>query len=114
MNKLGLGDDVPVEPEGLIETAKGSLVLLSPTQCVMDRLAWFYHNNDRQCLDQSVLVSLAQSVSQARIKKLSEREGALAKYEIYKTTLKQKKIRVDDSSPEGRRSYELTFGLEMT
>jgi hypothetical protein len=39
------------------ETPDGVLRLLRPTECVMDRLAGFYHWNDPQCLDQVVAVA---------------------------------------------------------
>lgn len=35
----------------------GILKIISPTDCVKDRLTWYYHDKDRQCLDQAVLVA---------------------------------------------------------
>ncbi len=43
-------------------TAAGLLRLLSPTDCVKDRLAAFFHWNDRQALEQALLVALDQEV----------------------------------------------------
>ena len=41
-SELIIGDE-PMKPEGKIKEGKFTLRLLSPTQCVMDRLAAFYH-----------------------------------------------------------------------
>lgn len=45
-----------------IETQWGPLRVITPTQCVMDRLAAFWHWNDRQAWDQAVLVASHQPV----------------------------------------------------
>ena len=39
-----------------LETAFGFLRIISPSLCVLDRLAAYLHWNDRQCWDQAVLV----------------------------------------------------------
>ncbi|MNJ96835.1 hypothetical protein D3C87_145680 [compost metagenome] len=80
---IDIGDRVPVKPEGKIKVGKTIVVLLSPTQSVMDRLAWFYFNNDRQCLDQAIMVSLKQTVDLAEVKKWSIEEGQEDKFEIF-------------------------------
>lgn len=49
--------------------------ILTPTQCVMDRLAAFYHWRDRQGLDQAVLVAREQVVDLDEIERWSAREG---------------------------------------
>ena len=85
---IAIGDEIPIKPEGEIKNKYGKVSLLSPTQCVMDRLAWFYHNNDRQCLDQAIAVAKNHQVNLAKIKKWSKSEGAEEKYEIFLTKLK--------------------------
>lgn len=85
---IGIGDDVPVKPEGEIDTKYGKVTLLSPTQCVMDRLAWFYHNKDRQCLDQAVMVAMTHPVNLSKIKSWSEREGSADKFQIFLERIK--------------------------
>jgi hypothetical protein len=49
--ELVIGDE-PMKAEGKIKSGSFTLKLLSPTQCVMDRLAAFYHWKDRQSLQQ--------------------------------------------------------------
>jgi hypothetical protein len=61
-------------------TRLGVLRLLAPTECVMDRLAGFYHWNDRQCLAQALEVARRQSIDLARIEKWSRNENSLAKF----------------------------------
>lgn len=90
---LGLGDRVPVKPEGSIKVGKVKVTLLSPTQSVMDRLTWFYHNNDRQCLDQAVMITIKQPVKISTLKKWSLEEKSLDKFEIFLKALKAKKTK---------------------
>jgi len=49
--------------------------LLSPTDCVKDRLAAFYHWNDRQCLQQAVWVAQERAIDWKEIEWWSRREG---------------------------------------
>lgn len=42
---LGVGDE-QVKQIDEIEVLTGILQIISPTDCVKDRLAWFYHDND--------------------------------------------------------------------
>jgi len=41
----------------------------------MDRLAWFIHNADRQCLDQAVQVASRHPVELKRIERWAKGEG---------------------------------------
>ncbi len=87
---LAIGNEIPVKAEGEIVTKNGKIKILSPTQSVMDRLAWFYHYNDRQCLDQALAVAKNHQVSLDKIKKLSEGEGSLEKFDLFISKLKEK------------------------
>ena len=49
------------------ETRMGTLRLLAPTECVMDRLAWYFHDADTQCLDQAIQVATRHPVDLKRI-----------------------------------------------
>lgn len=68
-------------------TAMGVLRLLAPTECVMDRLAAFYHWDDPQCLDQAVAVARRQDVDLARVEAWSRREGVLEKFRRFRERL---------------------------
>lgn len=71
---LQLGNSA-VTKVGAIETKTGTLRLLTPTQCVMDRLAAFYHWQDPQALDQAVEVAVRHEVKMASIRRWSRGEG---------------------------------------
>ena len=55
--------------------ATGMLKILSPTDCVKDRLAWFYYDHDRQCLEQAVLVARENAIDLDEVKRWSASEG---------------------------------------
>lgn len=51
------------------ETRMGTLRLLAPTECVMDRLAWYVHDADTQCLEQAIAVAMRHPVDLKRIER---------------------------------------------
>ena len=73
-NTLKVGDDLVSSFEE-IKTKSGILKLLTPTDCVKDRLAAYYHWNDRQSLDQAVWVAEVKTVDFDEIEQWSKREG---------------------------------------
>jgi hypothetical protein len=76
---LSVGSE-PVKKIQTIEKIGRKLKLLSPTDCVKDRLAAYYHWNDRPSLEQAVMVSLAQSIDLKEIERWSSNEGIAGKY----------------------------------
>jgi hypothetical protein len=72
-------------------TRFGVLRMLAPTECVMDRLAGYYHWNDPQCLDQAVAVARRQVIDLRRIGKWSQAEGAASKFREFVAQLKRPK-----------------------
>ncbi|HNT27302.1 MAG TPA: nucleotidyltransferase [bacterium] len=83
---LSVGDR-PVREFNEITTRSGYLKLLTPTHCVMDRLAAFYFWNDRQSLEQAVMVARAQSVDMKEIGRWSKVEKMTAKFEEFKAAV---------------------------
>jgi hypothetical protein len=79
---LSVGEE-PVKKIQTIEENERKLKLLSPTDCVKDRLAAYYHWNDRPSLEQAVMVSLAQTVDLKEIERWSSNEGMKDKYPTY-------------------------------
>jgi len=66
------------EPVGVIseiEFSTGVLRILSPTDCVKDRLAAYYHWNDLQSLEQAVLVTRANDIDMKEVERWSKGEG---------------------------------------
>lgn len=83
---LAVGDE-PVREVVQRSTATGNLRLLSPTDCVKDRLAAFFHWNDRQALEQALLVARAQVVDIKEIRRWSKAEGEIARFEAFRASL---------------------------
>lgn len=80
---LSVGDE-PVKVISSIKKRGRVLRLLSPTDCVKDRLAAFYHWNDKPSLDQAVLVCQDNDVDLKEIERWSIDEGMKNKLEIFK------------------------------
>ncbi|HBC43416.1 MAG TPA: hypothetical protein DCZ88_16410 [Pseudanabaena sp.] len=59
------------------------LHILTPTLCVMDRLAAFYHWNDRQSLDQAVMVAKRHQIDFQKVKSWSRKEKQQQKYQDF-------------------------------
>lgn len=76
---LSLGEQV-ITNVAELKTETGILRVLTPTDCVKDRLAWYYHSGDRQCLSQAILVSRNHEIDLDEIKKWSEGEGKLREF----------------------------------
>lgn len=79
------GDPLSRIDEILLPT--GTLRIISPTDCVKDRLAGYYHWQDRQSLTQAVLVAKQNPVDLLEIEQWSEREGKLDKFEDFRAQL---------------------------
>ena len=74
------------EPIGEVVTMQfptGQLRLISPTDCVKDRLSAFYHWDDRQSLEQALLVAQSREIDLLQVQRWSEGEGELDKFEHF-------------------------------
>jgi len=85
-----LGDE-PIGEPAVLSAGGHRLVLLSPTDCVKDRLGHFFHYGDRQGLEQAVLVSLARRVSMREIGRWSRAEGEGAKLVEFRRELTRRR-----------------------
>jgi hypothetical protein len=70
----------PVKQIDEIELSTGILTIISPTDCVKDRLAAYFHWGDRQCLAQAILVAQDRKVDFLEIKRWSIAEGKLDEF----------------------------------
>ncbi len=68
---------------------KNAISILSPTDCVKDRLAAFYHWGDYQSLDQALLVASQQKIDLKEIARWSKKERQMNGFDIFKSRLKQ-------------------------
>jgi hypothetical protein len=71
---LAIGDDDLVEPV-VVRVGRSPVLCLSPTDSCRDRLAAFYHWNDRQSLEVAVRIACHQRVNMRVIRSWSVREG---------------------------------------
>jgi hypothetical protein len=76
---LSVGDE-PVKKISKVKLSTGEFLLLSPTDCIKDRLAGFYHWKDRQCLEQALLVAEGNKIDMKEIERWSEKEGKAEEY----------------------------------
>ncbi len=83
---LSVGEE-PVKAISSMEEKNRVLKLISPTDCVKDRLAAYYHWGDRQSLDQAVLVCRDNVVDLKEVERWSLNEGMKNKFEILKKRL---------------------------
>lgn len=80
---LTLGDFV-VENLNEIHYETGTLQVLSPTDCIKDRLAHYFHWNDRQCLTQAIMVAENHCVDLGELEEWSRNEGKLSDFKQIK------------------------------
>lgn len=83
---LSLGEDFDINIDQQ-ELETGTLRVISPTDSVKDRLAWYYHDGDLQCLSQAVMVATDNNINLDEIERWSEGEGKLEEFEQFKTDL---------------------------
>ena len=84
-----VGDAIVTE-HAKISTSAGVLRLLAPTECVMDRLAAYYHWNDPQGMEQAICVALKCDINLDQIEAWSKRERATAKFKNFAEELKSR------------------------
>jgi len=85
---LAVGEE-PVKQIAEIEATTGILRILSPTDCVKDRLTWYYHNNDTECLEQAKLVAAANAIDLTEVERWSGVEGKSRMFDQIKNQLKR-------------------------
>lgn len=85
---VSIGDEVVQEFE-YHKTPLGTIKMLTPTDSIKDRLAAFYHWNDRQSLDQALLIykAMPNKIDMDDIKRWSEKEGYLDKLQLFSNNL---------------------------
>jgi hypothetical protein len=72
------------------QTAAGDLRLLTPTDCVKDRLAAFVFWNDKQSLEQALMVAKSQQIDLEEVRKWCQTEAAEQSFQIFKQRLRQR------------------------
>lgn len=83
---LAIGDDYQIVPVTR-STAAGRALVLSATDSCRDRLAAFYHWNDRQSLDVAVSIARRNRIDLARVRRWSAREGFTDRFVEFRAEL---------------------------
>jgi len=84
---LSIGSE-PVKNINEIKTLTGILRLLTPTDCVKDRLAAYYYWNDKQALEQAVKVAMDNEIDLKEVRRWSIVENEIVKFDKIKKRLK--------------------------
>ena len=87
---LSVGDGV-VQDTARLTTKVGTVRILTPTQCVMDRLAAYYHWHDPQGIEQAVMVAARHDVDLKLVQTWSTREGNADKFARFVHQLEQRR-----------------------
>lgn len=82
-----VGQD-PISEVREIELGTGIVRVISPTDCVKDRLAAFYHWGDKQSLEQALLISESNDIDIKNVESWSVREGKKTEFGEYERRLK--------------------------
>jgi len=85
---LAIGEDFRIRP--IMRSARRlRALILSPTDACRDRLAAFYHWNDRQGLEAAVQIALRNPVKLAVVRRWSAGEGFADRFEEFRDELKR-------------------------
>ena len=79
---VSIGDE-QLSEFNYLNTRFGTICLLTPTDCVKDRLAAYFFWNDLQSLEQAVMVAKRNKIYLPEIKRWAEKQGALEKYNVF-------------------------------
>lgn len=79
---VGIGEDTSIKPIS-IEFHGAKIKILSPTDCIRDRLASYIHFKARDCLEQAVLVAKKHPFNSKKIKDWCISEGAPKSFEDF-------------------------------
>ncbi|MHC4955902.1 MAG: hypothetical protein ACYTGZ_18805 [Planctomycetota bacterium] len=71
---VGIGEDTNITPDEVTEDGV-TIKILSPTDCVRDRLCGFIYHGTRDQMDQAVLVASAHPVDWNKVEQWVEREA---------------------------------------
>lgn len=85
---VAIGEE-PVQRFNSVKTPLGTIKLLYPIDSVKDRLASFYHWDDREGLEQALNVYAEYTVDLKELEEWSIRERQREKFQIFKKMLKK-------------------------
>ena len=81
---LGIGEDYTIKPD--THKVEGKVIkILSPTDCVKDRLATYMYFKDRDGLDQAIMIANIHPIKLSSVERWCKGEN---NYEVYKEFIK--------------------------
>lgn len=80
---VAIGNQIPIKPEGKLKIKETTILMYSPTQCVMDRLAAWFHWDDRRSLIHALWVCEKHPINLEKIKTWAKKENSSEKLEIF-------------------------------
>ncbi len=86
---VGIGEEVPINNFNEIVCEEGRIVLLTPVDCVKDRLAIYYHWHDPQALEQAIMVAKAQKIDLKEVESWSKKERKIPEYKNFLRLLEE-------------------------
>lgn len=81
-----IGDDLKIVPDEVDVEGK-QIKILSPTDCVKDRLATYIHFKDRVGLEQAVLVAKAHPIKLEEVQRWCKQEGSASTFDEFTQAL---------------------------
>ncbi len=87
---LAIGN-MPIKEWATQNNKAGKLQLLTPTHSVMDRLAGYFHWNDKQNLDQALMIAKKHPIKIKEIERWAKIEEEFEKFEIFRKRLSHEK-----------------------
>jgi hypothetical protein len=84
---ISVGDEA-ITQFSKVTTKMGQIRMLRPTDCVKDRLASFFHWNDRQGLDQAISVCVEEDIDLNELQVWAKEEEHLEKFEYFLNQLR--------------------------
>jgi hypothetical protein len=87
---VAIGNE-PIKSYEYLQTPFGTIKMLTATDSIKDRLAAFYHWNDKQSLDQALIIykATSQKIDMNEIKRWSKNEGHMKNFKIFLESLKK-------------------------
>jgi hypothetical protein len=91
---VSVGNEAPRSiVENVLETKLGKMPvkMLSPTDCVKDRLCGYFYWNDLQCLEQAMMVAVARGkdVDIKELKRWARQEGMMERFSAFEKRLRK-------------------------
>ena len=84
---VSIGNETSIKNFNTMNTKNGKITLLTPTDCVKDRLAAYYHWNDPQSFEQALLVAKKQKINIKNIESWSKKESKLKEFRKFQKEL---------------------------